>query len=295
MQHLNNLLDRYSTNEIELLKIEFQQLTTNQEKFNFWKEKFSVPYYHWASFSQSDISDFIICPQTEEEMQTFNQDILTLTESRYKLFYGKNILYDLEGKKKEFLKQLNKTENKNSLIEMQLKDIDKDVEDYQPTNINRFPCTYPKDYFINAFKDYILEGKAPNYKTLNCVIDNLISTENGYRLAQLKVFVESYQSNKQNVVPKPSNSVSIKQRLIILRELGILKQLDIDNKKIAGLLSILFSSGVENIRKDLSNIHQSQTVHDLEVVQRCFLKIGLTEQAEKLNKEIQSRKIKQTK
>ena len=56
-----------------ILKAEFDQLETIEQKYSFWKEKFNIKYAYYFAFVMSEINDFMIFPKNELETETLNK------------------------------------------------------------------------------------------------------------------------------------------------------------------------------------------------------------------------------
>lgn len=118
-----------------------------------------------------------------------------------------------------------------------------------------------------------------------------------FKKIQLMKMLNKFQKEEASQIKKlkgTKNNVTLKQKLIILHELGIFKLIDLPNTKLAELLSVLLGASAENIRKNLSSINDYKsnnpdvkTENNLKFVIELFGDLGLQENAKKLESELQ--------
>ncbi len=91
---------------------------------------------------------------------------------------------------------------------------------------------------------------------------------------------------------------TIKQQLLILHYMGILKNIDLPNTKKAKLLSTLLNKTEQDIREVLTYIEgkkeeskKIKSKDNLEFVKKHFEKLGMNEAIEKINKDLENFKF----
>ena len=145
------------------------------------------------------------------------------------------------------------------------------------------------NWFVYGYEKHYLDNK--EIDTDNRIFDlpNLIEALNGVTIAKYKEYLEE-QTEKFKEEPdlkKEAGSISIKQQLIILYYLGSLEtvQQSEHSTKKALFLSRLLNKDTQNVRKELSSLHnliyatdkleKERIKKDLTVVKNLFEELGI--------------------
>lgn len=254
--------------EIQALTMEFEQLTSIQDKLDFWKNRLDFLYIHKEILFEDDFrfGNFEILPRNSEDMEALNLKCLDLTiESRKN---SRNRPIDSEILIKNYQRDITEVKNKEFLKESTLEWIHDIVKEKK--NPELIIDKERNEYFLKAYEDYIFDSIEPNYS--NEIIDFDIAYElnNGCELAKYHEYVV------KSKIPKPKNITNDIQ-LLMLEYLGVGEKID-DTTKKAVLYSKIIDKSQETTNQKLSNIDEGKSLENLNYLRKLFMEVGLTEQ-----------------
>jgi hypothetical protein len=272
-----------------LLK-KFNELKTIDDKIEFWSNNLNIAYYQWSHFDYNEIKDFFINSKNKHEIDEINRKTLKMAESYLNLRQQRQIVLNFEEIKDVFLKKYENSANKSASIEIEkvrINDIRKSECDNKP------PSNAQSSFFNHAYEEYFNNKKTPQYNNQIFEYQNLVAMNNGYVIAKFMKYLDKLieelateqladkkiKLNNSGINYKDKQAASIKQRLIIVQDLGMLKNINLDTTKIAKLLSVIFGTSDKNIRIWLSSINTSKvrTKKNLIYVKKLFEDLELTE------------------
>lgn len=293
-------LTKFSECELQDLKKEFKSLKSAKEKYSFWQEKLNYPYYFTYTLSHSDIVDFYFEGSTPEEIELLNEIIIE--EVRRK---GTLKIYDTEKMEAEFLVKLQDIVKPLPFIEEELIKtislIKSQEQNSTRGNLQNVEEYSKAHFFILGYQAYYLKGKEVDLSQHNLSTPNLISLINGSEIAKYRLFLEGKIKNPTSKKFSEEHSeTSLKEQILILHFLGILKTLETSNNKNKyHLISKLLNRSESKIKSAITYFERNSeynpvTVPNLERVIKLFEKTGYSigsENAKRvLNKEKEKKK-----
>ncbi len=146
--------------------------------------------------------------------------------------------------------------------------------------------------FINAFNNYLESRIEVDFNKTNYSEVELYQVYYGVELAKYKVFLEECVFKEKE--EKLKIELTLPQQILLLEKLGIIEFLR--NKSISGeslneLLNRITGKSKDNIKKELNKkiserIKKNQTRAYLEMLSQDFTRMGLTEEAKQIKKDL---------
>jgi len=265
--------------EKERLIDRFNGLKTIDEKFNFWMTELKRPYYLWASIVYSEIEPFIIHPKNPRETELINAKCIELYIDRAERISPKKRVLILENLREVFLEKYKSAKNRLKLIAVEKVNIEKIKEENKQ---NRFPFLFQERLFDKAFNDFYINNIIPNLSDKVNEIEELISINNGYILAQYSLWIDELL--KKPYLAKGQELTHI-QQMLILDYLDIGKDIQNNNKK-ADIYASLIRRDWETTRQYFSKLNSERTPQNLNIILEYFKKAGLSEKMKLVQKEL---------
>lgn len=243
----------------ENLKIEFEQLKTVEQKYQFWNEKFNFSYFFWPNLEQDEIHDFMIYPKDSSEIEILNK--LIFKESKNFPYY-KN-LPKLKVWKKEFIENFEKSVNKENIIDYELKRID-DYVASKKSNINVLNYIEHGSnlFLVKGFEQYFLRNEELNWGERVYETFNLLGLISGVELAKYRESVREYKEEKK----QPDIKLTGEQKVLALYYLKFCSDLDNGSKKGKVFEYFIGNFKHKSILKIFSNITDYETEKNLDIL-----------------------------
>ncbi len=268
--------------ERTILKTEFDQLQTVEQKYNFWEEKFNIKYAYFFTFIGVEINDFMIWPKTEPEIAILNRLIYSDYNS---LSVGRKQKKD-QFCKETFAKEISSIENKEAFVEYEIKRID----DYvfirkQPSKYGVHEEDTNNRFFIAGFENYLLRKQEFDWGEQVYEAPHLLQMIKGIELAKYREFVTNYNKADKK---KPEIKLTGEQKFLLLHYLNFGNEVKANTNR-----SILFELFIDelksnSIRPMFSDIRKYETEENLYALLSFFKLIKLDSKAieitDKLNK-----------
>jgi hypothetical protein len=234
----------------ESLKLEFDQLETIDQKYDFWSEKLERNYFLWALYEQDNIKDFLIFPKNASETEMLNKRIY----SDYCLVVSEN--KTLINWKKSFIDQIEKATDKEILIEYELNNIDNIIFKRKQVSISDNMHQYEKNrYFIGGYEDYLLWKKEIDWKEGVYQAHLLLEKNQGVEWAKYREFVKTYLKQEKT---RPEIKLTGEQKVLALIYLGFGNQTTTAVQK-----ADLFEYFIDNFKsKSIQKIFNSTTDYE---------------------------------
>jgi hypothetical protein len=257
----------------------FNALKTIDEKFNFWMTELKRPYYLWASINYSEIEPFIIHPENKKETELINIKCIELYIDRAERISPKKRVLIFDNLREDFLEKYKSEKNKSKLIEIEKANNEKIKEENQQ---NRFPFLFQERLFNKAFNDFYINNNIPDLSDKVYEIEELISINNGYVLAQYSFCIDELL--KKPYLAKGLELTHI-QQMLILDYLDIGKHIKNDTKK-ADIYAPLIRRDWETTRQYFYELEYGKNMKNLDTILEYFEKGGFSNQVELVKKDI---------
>lgn len=197
----------------KVLKVEFDKLTTIEEKYNFWQKNFKSVYFLWDYIESSNIHDFMIFPRSKEETEILNKLIYKDAQLLYRTF-KRPIRYPIEN---DFFKQVESAKNTKAVIEYELRKIDDFISNGRAVDrLKHNELARKYSYFIHGFKRYYLHKQEIDWREEVLDADAMMNMLSGISLAKYREKVEGYKPRKK----KPEIILTGEQTVLALHYLG---------------------------------------------------------------------------
>jgi hypothetical protein len=271
------------------LEEKFRKLITIDEKFDFWLNEMTLPYY---LLSESCLPQFYIITRTPEEHKYLNEK--TFAQYLERRSFNPNFHSSLAAYARTlFYPKLEKFRN--------IKFIDEELGKIEIT-LKNYPH-YKKNhqYFeiVNAlneaFNDAYFNGNYPDYSVFQFEFEFLKAKNDGFELAEYRKELEELRGIIENEEKNSRVTSTLNQQIIMLYYLGLLDLLEKDTRIVtkqnkALLLSSLLNQDAKNVktlleRPDLikDQAHSKKMKEYLNNIITLFDKIGLNEISERVN------------
>jgi hypothetical protein len=257
----------------------FNALKKIDEKFNFWMTELKRPYYLWASINYSEIEPFIIHPENKKETELINIKCIELYIDRAERISPKKRVLIFDNLREDFLEKYKSEKNKSKLIEIEKANNEKIKEENQQ---NRFPFLFQERLFNKAFNDFYINNNIPDLSDKVYEIEELISINNGYVLAQYSFCIDELL--KKPYLAKGLELTHI-QQMLILDYLDIGKHIKNDTKK-ADIYAPLIRRDWETTRQYFYELEYGKNMKNLDTILEYFEKGGFSNQVELVKKDI---------
>jgi hypothetical protein len=261
------------------LKTEFDQLETVEKQLEFWNEKLKFDFSFFDQFEMYDIQDFWIRPQNENEFELVNNRNLNYFKATQVFYHPNNRTFDIEDLKQNFFSQVENVSSKVNFINEELRRLDSLINQKE-IQVRQNPISSSR-FFIATYKQYIEKSIVQIWNQSIVETNNLVESYKGLTAAKYKEFLEDYKSPRKPVEKKIySHAV----QLLILDYLGYNK--DLVNTKKAKLFAPILNRDIETTRQMLSDFKELKTNKNLELILSLFTEIGLDEQIQLVEKDI---------
>ncbi|PRY08867.1 hypothetical protein CLV24_12031 [Pontibacter ummariensis] len=282
--------------ELALLKQEFNQLKTIEEKFKFWRVKLRHNYM-WVGvtipLAERGINDFLIKPNNEAETEEFNLHLLEEVSFTDSLRAGGKVMVDSETLVLRLSEKLKDVVNPKPLLESEISWIDSEVEKYQrlprtANDSNHFFKMSLSACWLKAYEEYYLKRREVSMKHTSYSYATLMGGYAGCELAKYRVYVErKLEEVKNNQTPLAQEDTPLKRQLLIMLYTGMLDKLDhVKNKDRNKLLSVLLNRSEQSIKTELTNIHKRSRVYKIRTEENYSFLLDLFEQVQ-LNEQVE--------
>jgi hypothetical protein len=287
-------LKKFSPEQLNKLKTEFDSLYSIPEKFAFWESKFRIKYAFVGNvYSLADFADFLIVPKTSQEIEEFNYLIfehalsLELVRPKKKILHYEDLINLINIRLKEMKEPL-------VLFKYKLNNIDDLVLKYNEFvnnnhNMSEFEVFERTSFWLHGFNEFYQKGNEIELTKRTYNYKNLIALHNGCETAKFKLYIErniELLENKQT--PRFQNELSLKRQLLILEYSGMLKPLDkllIKNKE--KILSLLLNKSENSIKIELTKLQKQSPAYGIKTKENLQFLFDLFEQTG-LNEDLQS-------
>jgi len=250
-------------------------LNNIKDKFEFWIEKFKMPYFRWNQYDYDIIKNFKIKSESKEEQVKINEMLLEHYVER-DIISKKKIVFDFELMKDSFLMKYDEISNKREFLKHEIQAVEQRVNQKEG-------CFKEMMYsgimnYEKGYSEFYFDNKKPDLKR-EYEIENLISLMNGYMLAQYQKFLNELLNK-----PVAKDKFTHVQQIRILEYLGIAEHIVISSKK-AEIYAPIIRRDVETTRQLLTKINFKRTKENFNEIISFFEKNGYKEQAQKVKKE----------
>lgn len=261
------------------LTSEFNKLETIDEKLDFWYDKLKFDFCHFDRFVLSDINDFRIEPESENEFEYINTRNLNRYKEGIHLFHGENRFLEFEERKEGFLAKNENVANKDIFLNEEIRKLNSYI-DQEEIKANQSPIS-KSHFLIVTYRQYIEQGVIQIWNKRIVELENLIESDKGLTLAKYKEFLEDYRSPKK---PELKKNYSHAVQILILDYLGFNKNLV--NTKKAKLYAPIINRDIETTRQLFSEINNHKTLNNLNLILSYFTELGFSEQIQMVKKDI---------
>lgn len=181
------------------LKAEFDQLTTIDQKYGFWKNRFNFDYSSHYILEQISIADFIISPRNSTETEELNRRIYNHSFISLGNFEKENP----DKMKEVFFNKITTSKNKEALIEYELKNIDDYINRLkhpQSDNTGLLSSSYNpfwSKFFFTGYEEYIFNQKEFDWSVRLYSPTEIYEISLGIEWAKYRDFVKNYLAPKK--------------------------------------------------------------------------------------------------
>lgn len=270
------------------LKSEFDKLETIEQKLDFWYEKLKIDFCDFDQCEMSDIKDFWIEAQTEDEFEFINSRNLSAYKEKLEFIQGKGAVISFEELEEAFLEKIEAVKNKDLFIEEKLKDLDAFVEKKGIESAKNSPSK--SSLFVSIYRQYLVHGNEPIWNYGICETKNLFESDRALTLAKYKEFLEDYRAQLKTGIPKIPRFTH-DQQMFILDYLQVNNNLD--NVKRGLLYARILNRDPETTRQRFSSLENNKTVKNLSPILSLFTELGLINQVQMVEKDIIKAKRKE--
>ena len=261
----------YTEEKIKQLEIEFDQLNSIEEKFNFWSEKLNMPFYNWSECEFTSM--FLISGKSEGETEKINRFSL----SQYVKNAGelKKKVYDIVILQNSFYQKYDEIINQSQYIEFEIRKLEQRVAERDGHKDVLHDKT--NSYFDNGYSGFYFENKKPELGKEVLEIKRLIALMNGYVFAKYHNFLKGLQNK-----PVAKNQFTHIQQMLILEYLEIAIHIKDNAAKKAEIYAPIMRRDIETTRQLFSQIRTEKTKKNMSVIYDFFMKNGYPNQAQKV-------------
>lgn len=279
-------LSKFSESQLQELKKEFKTLNTVSEKYKFWQEKLSFPYYFTYTLSHSEIIDFYFEGNSPGEREILNQIIIDEVSAKgtLKFYDSEKMTGSFALKLQDIVKPIPFIEEELNKIKSLIKSQEQKSHRGEISNVEEYSKAH---FFMIGYQDFYLKAREVDLSKHNLSTPNLISLLNGSEIAKYRLFLETKIKNPASKkISEEHSEAYLKEQILILHFLGILKTLETTtNKNKYHLLSRLLNKSESKVKAvitylDRNSDHNPNTVQNLEKVIALFEKTGYSLAAE---------------
>ena len=280
--------------ERTMLKSEFNQLETIDQKYDFWRKRFNYDYSRHYSLEQFSISDFVIIPRNSSETEELNRRIYNHSF----IHLGNCEKENLDKMKEVFLNKITKSKNREALIEYELKNLDDYINRLkhpQSDNTGLFRSSYNHPLwsksFFTGYEEYIFNQTEFDWSVKLYSPTEIYEISLGIEWAKYRDFVKNYLAPKKK---RRENILNGEQKFLVLYYLGFGNE--VNPKRIKSDLYECFIPELKgnSIRPMFSDITKYETVDNLNTIIDLFRSLKLDSKAreieDKLPKKNKSKK-----
>jgi hypothetical protein len=270
----------------------FKKLNTIDEKFDFWLNEMTLPYYF---LSESCLPEFYIVTRTPEEHKYLNEK--TFAQYLERRRFNPNFHSSLAAYARTlFYPKLEKFRNVK-FIDEELGRIEITLKNY-PHNKNNYQYLEIVNTLNEAYNDAYFNGNYPDYSVFQLEIEFLRAKNEGFELAEYRKELEELRVIIENEEKNSRETSTLNQQIIMLHYLGLLDWLEKETRVItkqnkALLLSSLLNQDAKNVktlleRPDLikDQAHSKKMKEYLNNIITLFNKVGLNEISERVSSDL---------
>lgn len=276
-----------SKDELEALKIEFDQLETVDQKLKFWYDKLDKNYCTYDKCNYQEIRPFLIRPSSDEEIKYLNEQVLEEYQLYRKAFLPipKYLYKSFEELKEEFLKRIDGVINTKQFIQEEILEVDKEYLQWSKQTSRTIVF---QKFFKSGFDNYYFKSEIPDLSKIILEPTTLAFWVSGKELAEFKLYLESYKPTSRNNQFKffETQQLTIKQKLLILDYLKFpVKNFHENESLSAEFIALLLGVHPQTVRSELSSFHKLRhgsnsgekklIQENLSVIIEVFEKLGL--------------------
>lgn len=280
-EHINLILP---DEEKAILKAEFDQLETIEQKYIFWKERFDYDYSFKDRLDGYSISDFLIIPKDTTET-------LELNKRAYSDNYQENSNSDYSPtkKKSDFIESMQNSKDKQTRIDYEIKEIDEFIfrSKYPVQNSNgmfgRNHIRRIDPIFFEGYEDYLLEKKDFDWGEKLMHVNSIATKLLGIEWAKYRDFVKNYlkPEKKQNDL-----KLNGEQKFLVLHYLEFGKEIEKNTKRSKLFEFFIDELSFNSIRPMFSDITQFETEDNLNTVIDLFRLLNLNSLAREIEEKL---------
>lgn len=287
--HINLILP---DEEKAILKAEFDQLHTIDQKYIFWKERFDYDYSFKDRLDGYSISDFLIIPKDTIET-------VELNKRAYSDNYQENINSENSPtrKKSDFIESMQISKDKETRIDYEIKEIDEFIfrSKYPVQNSNgmfgRNHIRRIDPIFFEGYEDYLFDKKDFDWGEKLMDVNSIAYKLLGIEWAKYREFVKNYLKPEKT---KQKLKLTGEQQVLTLLYLGFGSDLETDVQK-----GELYEYFIENFKhksilKVFNNVSDYENEKNLDVLIDFFRLLKINSVARKVEDKLENLKQKRT-
>lgn len=234
-------------------KIKFSKLKSIHSKLKFWEDELKIPYYFFHQLEHMSIQDVLIDCHNEDEIETLNTLMLAQFEEKDER-KAIPILFNLYKMKDSFKEEASKARNLTLLKNIELGNIEEKLEKFISSQTSIVQNV--KEFCSASYYGFIHDNTAPDYSSRVFELPHLVALENGYRLAQYYIYVESFKADSFNA------GLELKDKILLLKYLGLLDQIDKIEDLSMNMKGRLLSSLLEENQSNIEKAYRSIYIQD---------------------------------
>lgn len=257
-----------SNEERAILKAEFDQLETIDQKYEFWKTRFDFDYSEHYRLEQLSIEDFKIIPKNSIETELLNKRCF----ENYFPTFGNTGDIRLEQMKAEFTESINNSMNKQMNVEYELSKIDDYIfNSKQPqSKKSLLGPKYPQpksEWFFLGYEQYLLNKKEFDWTEKLLHPKSINEIFSGIEWAKYREFVKTYlRPNKK----RDDIRLNGEQKFLVLNYLGFGNEIELNTKRSRLFEFFIDELSYNSIRPMFSDIKLYETEENLNTVIDLF-------------------------
>lgn len=269
--------------EKAILKAEFDQLETIDQKYKFWEERFDYDYSFKDRLDQYSISDFLIIPKDTTETKELNKRAFT------DCHLADNIENSPAKSKADFIESMKASKNKETRVEYELHSIDDFIfRSKYPMQISKglFGRNQIRSYdpiFFEGYEEYLLEKKDFDWGEKLMHVNSIATKLLGIEWAKYRDFVKNYlkPEKKQNDL-----KLNGEQKFLVLHYLEVGKEIEKNTKRSKLFEFFIDELSYNSIRPMFSDITQFETEDNLNTVIDLFRLLNLNSLAREIEEKL---------
>jgi hypothetical protein len=244
----------------EALLLEFKQLNTIAQKFDFWEKKLNKNFIYYLHSIDNEsmpnnlysvFAEFMIYAKDGNESLEFNSLLIENYKFHFENLSLKKKIINLEELKSKFNLSSNDKKDFSSFIDLEIKRTEILVSEFSTPPPGSFSSKY--SHFKGAFeRQYFNDEDLDLSRSPYYDISNIISALNGNTIAKYLRHLKNLIGEAKQIPLKKRKGLTQEQQFLILQYLGVFDKLDKindqTNERKGQFVGLLIDKDVSNCR-----------------------------------------------